>query len=98
MALLLLLPGYLRGLVGAGDVKYLATIGLFVGFTGVLVVTMLSYAVLAAVHWWNQMLVQESCPAPVSVYGPLRRLPLGPGLTLGLLAYLLVISGPTAPA
>ena len=86
LALLLLLPAYGLGAMGAGDVKLLAMVGAFLGpwqVLGVLLATFLAGGMLAL---W--MLLHHR-RRPVLVDAPKITLPYAVAIAAGTLAYLL---------
>ena len=93
VAFALLLPGYILRQVGAGDVKFLAIMGLFLGPVGVLVVAAIGYAVMIGARWiallvdyygW-QFHAPAACEARM-LSGV--RAPLGLGLAFGFIVQL----------
>ena len=81
LGLLLLLPLYLLGACGAGDVKLMAMTGAFLGpqdALGAILMTFLAGGLLAALHWH---LAPAGKPKPV-------RMPYAPAIALGTLVWL----------
>jgi prepilin peptidase CpaA len=95
VAFALLLPGYALRQVGAGDVKFLAVMGLFLGPAGVLVVIILGYAVVIGARWLALLVDyygwQFHAPAPGASETRMLsgvRAPLGLGLAFGFIVQL----------
>ena len=90
----LLLPGYALGMVGAGDVKFLAVMGLFLGPSGVTAVLVVGYAIVMA----SRMLAlgyarvidsdHYTRPSAEGLLKPWGRTPLGLGLAAGFILQL----------
>lgn len=87
LALVLTLPPWLRGAMGAGDVKLALAIGLMVG-TIPFVAAYLVGSILAGV-WAAVQLCMRRTAAPSREGGSGRTVPFGAALAVGLLAVLL---------
>lgn len=90
-ALMLLLPGYLTRQVGAGDVKCLLVMGLYTGVTGTLYTGAIGYLVLMAVQWLHRTRLAGPEQIEFSLAAKMSRVPLGPGLAIGFVTYLLAM-------
>ena len=95
VAFALLLPGYLLRQVGAGDVKFLAIMGLFLGPVGVLVVAAIGYAVMIGARWialladyygWQFHVAAPGASDARKLTGV--KVPLGLGLAVGFIVQL----------
>lgn len=87
--LLLLLPGYLLGKLGAGDVKLLAVYGLFIGPMGVVVCMALAGILMGLYAASQKFQANETIPKHAAVD---TRLPMGPFLAMGVLGWLLIMA------
>lgn len=91
IALALLLPGYLLGKTGAGDVKCLMVMGACVGVVG-LIELFLVASVLFGAACAVRLLRRHAAPAGPALPESEPGLPMGPALVAGFL--LVVWSGP----